>query len=91
MEWTTMGKIKAFNLEKNKTTKQHTKNVSSYFNMSISKTMSKAPQSINADLMTEDEIHAKLQEGYEDVKSGRVLDANTAFLKFIEKHKSEAI
>jgi hypothetical protein len=32
----------------------------------------KAPQSVNADFMTENEIHAKLQEGYDDVKTGRV-------------------
>jgi hypothetical protein len=38
-------------------------------------TLPKAPQSVNADFMTEDEIHAKLQEGYDDVKAGRVHDA----------------
>jgi hypothetical protein len=36
--------------------------------------------------MTEDEIHAKLQEGYDDVKAGRVQDAATAFAKFRESH-----
>jgi hypothetical protein len=36
--------------------------------------------------MTEDEIHAKLQEGYDDVKAGRVQDAATAFEKFRENH-----
>ncbi len=42
-------------------------------------TMPKTPQSVNADFMTEDEIHAKLQEGFDDVKAGRVQDAATAF------------
>jgi addiction module RelB/DinJ family antitoxin len=52
----------------------------------FSVTLPKAPQSVNADLMTEDEIHAKLQEGYDDVKAGRVQDAATAFEKFRESH-----
>jgi predicted transcriptional regulator len=38
-------------------------------------TLPKASQSVNTDLMTEDEIHAKLQEGYDDIKAGKVLDA----------------
>lgn len=49
-------------------------------------TLPKAPQSVNADLMTTEEIHAKLQEGYDDVKAGRVQDAATAFTKFGESH-----
>lgn len=46
----------------------------------------KAPQSVNADLMSTDEIHAKLQEGYDDVKSGKVRNASSAFEKFRENH-----
>jgi hypothetical protein len=34
--------------------------------------LTNALQSVDADLMTEDEIHAKLQEGYDEVKAGRV-------------------
>jgi hypothetical protein len=45
----------------------------------FSVTLPKAPQSVNADLMTEDEIHAKLQEGFDDLKAGRVQDAVTTF------------
>jgi addiction module RelB/DinJ family antitoxin len=52
----------------------------------FSVTLPKAPQSVNTDLMTEDEIHAKLQEGYDDMKAGRVQDAATAFAKFKESH-----
>lgn len=44
----------------------------------------KAPQPVNADLMTTEEIHAKLQEGYDDMKAGKVQDAVTAFAKFRE-------
>lgn len=46
----------------------------------------KTPQAINTDLMSTDEIHAKLQEGYDDMKAGRVQEAATAFAKFREKH-----
>ena len=41
----------------------------------------KAPQSINADMMSVEEIHAELQEGYDDIKAGRVQDAVSAFAK----------
>jgi hypothetical protein len=49
-------------------------------------TLPKVPQSVNADLMTEDEIHAKLQEGYDDVKAGRVQDVALGFTKFRESY-----
>lgn len=35
-------------------------------------TLPKAPEDINADVMTDEEIHAKLQNGYDNVKAGRV-------------------
>lgn len=34
-------------------------------------TLPKAPEDINADVKTDEEIHAKLQSGYDDVKAGR--------------------
>ena len=34
-------------------------------------TLPKAPEDINADVMTDEEIHAKLQNGYDDVKAGK--------------------
>lgn len=46
----------------------------------------KAPVSINADLMTTDEIHAKLKEGYNDIEKGNVQDASTAFHRFRKTH-----
>ena len=49
-------------------------------------TLPKAPVSINADLMAADEIHAKLQEGYNDIEKGNVQDASAAFKKFRETH-----
>lgn len=47
-------------------------------------TLPKAPSSINADLMSVEEIHNKLQEGYEDIKNGKVQEAASAFEKFRE-------
>ncbi|MCD7744441.1 MAG: type II toxin-antitoxin system RelB/DinJ family antitoxin [Lachnospiraceae bacterium] len=49
-------------------------------------TLPKAPDGINADLMTSQEIHAKLQKGYDDIAVGRVQDASEAFEKFRENH-----
>lgn len=46
----------------------------------------KAPQSINTDMMSVEEIHAELQEGYDDIKAGRVQDAASAFTRFRESH-----
>lgn len=49
-------------------------------------TLPKAPDSINADLMTEEEFHAKIQKGYDDMQAGRMHDAADAFAKFRENH-----
>lgn len=49
-------------------------------------TLPKASQNINADMMSVEEIHAKLQEGYDDIEKGKVQDAATAFAKFRESH-----
>lgn len=35
-------------------------------------TLPKASSSLNADLMAAEEIHKKLQEGYDDIHAGRV-------------------
>ncbi|MDE6318142.1 MAG: type II toxin-antitoxin system RelB/DinJ family antitoxin [Lachnospiraceae bacterium] len=46
----------------------------------------KAPQSINTDMISVEEIHAELQKGYDDIDAGRVQDAASAFAKFRESH-----
>lgn len=46
----------------------------------------KAPTSVNADLMTTDEIHARLKEGYNDIEKGKVQDASAAFQRFRKTH-----
>lgn len=49
-------------------------------------TLPKAPDGLNADLMTTAEIHAKLKKGYDDLEAGNVKNASEAFTKFREKH-----
>lgn len=50
-------------------------------------TLPKAPSTLNADLMTAEEIHTKLQEGYDDLRTGKTQDAVSAFKAFREKHQ----
>lgn len=49
-------------------------------------TLPKAPQAVNADLMSVEEIHAKLQEGFEEIEAGNVEEAASAFEKFRERY-----
>lgn len=42
---------------------------------------------LNADLLKSEEIHIKLQEGYDDLRAGRVQDAASAFQKFRESNE----
>lgn len=49
-------------------------------------TLPKTPNALNMDLMSSDEIHAKLQRGYDDMKNGKVQNAASAFAKFRENH-----
>ena len=51
-------------------------------------TLPKVPESVNADLMTDDELHAKLQKGYEDMQAGRIQNAADVFAKFRENHQA---
>ena len=47
-------------------------------------TLPQAPDAINLDNMTNEEIHTKLNEGFEDIEAGRVQDAKKAFESFKE-------
>ena len=49
-------------------------------------TLPKAPESIDATKMTEEQLHAKIQQGYESYKAGRTQNAAAAFQKFQESH-----
>ena len=49
-------------------------------------TLPSAPESIDTTKMSTDEIHDKIQKGYESYKEGRTQDAAKAFEKFRESH-----
>ena len=42
---------------------------------------------INADAMTAEELHQKLEAGYRDIEKGRVQNAAEAFEEFQKKHE----
>lgn len=52
----------------------------------FSVTLPKVPDAINADLMTNEQLHTKLKKGYDDIEAGRVQNADNAFAKFRENH-----
>lgn len=74
-------------------------NMSTYINMALNQLILKrgipfsvelppVPASVNADLMTADEIHEKILKGYFEAESGQVRDAEEIFKEFLEKHES---
>ena len=48
----------------------------------FSVTLPQAPESMNADMMTQDEIHKKLQKGLRDAEEGRMHNAEEVFARF---------
>ena len=52
----------------------------------FSVTIPNIPESIDATRMTGEELHAKIQRGYDDYKDGNVQNAADAFSKFRENH-----
>ena len=50
--------------------------------------MQKMNGAINADLMTVEEIHQKLEAGYKDMECGRVREASEAFTEFRQRHEA---
>lgn len=49
-------------------------------------TLPKVPNTINADLMTTEQLHVKLQKGYDDIEAGNVQNAAKAFERFRENY-----
>ncbi len=47
-------------------------------------TLPKAPASVNADIMTDDELYTKLLQGINDANTGKTQNAEDAFRKFRE-------
>ena len=52
----------------------------------FSVTLPSAPESIDATKMSEEQIHARIQRGYDSYKAGRTQNAAQAFEKFRESH-----
>ncbi|MCD7810128.1 MAG: type II toxin-antitoxin system RelB/DinJ family antitoxin [Erysipelotrichaceae bacterium] len=49
-------------------------------------TLPKTPNSVNADLMSDEELLAKIKKAYADIEAGNVQNAEFAFSKFRENH-----
>ena len=54
--------------------------------LKMEKILPKASASVNTAMMTDEEIHEKLQRGYEDAEAGNVKNATDVFEKFRENH-----
>lgn len=50
-------------------------------------TLPKAPASVNADFMTDEELWNKIRIGLDQMKAGKILDVETAFAKFKEENQ----
>ena len=46
-----------------------------------------APAALNADTMTDDQLHAALQVGIKEIQNGDTVDAASAFAQFREQHR----
>ena len=46
----------------------------------------KTANTVNADMMSVEQIHRKLEKGYADIEKGNVEDAASAFAAFRERH-----
>ena len=42
---------------------------------------------LNADAMTDDQLHAALQVGIKEIQNGDIVDAASAFAQFREQHR----
>ena len=52
----------------------------------LSVVLPKAASTVNADMMSVEQIHQKLEKGYADIEKGNVEDAASAFTAFRERH-----
>lgn len=50
-------------------------------------TLPKAPDAVNADLMTNEELLLRLKKGLDDIETGKVQEATVAFADFKERHR----
>lgn len=50
-------------------------------------TLPKAPDAVNADLMTNEELLLRLKKGLDDIETRKVQEAAVAFAEFKERHR----
>ena len=53
----------------------------------FSLSLPKSPAALNADTMTDDQLHAALQVGIKEIQNGDTVDAASAFAQFKEQHR----
>ena len=53
----------------------------------FSLSLPKASAALNADTMTDDQLHAALQVGIKEIQNGDTVDATSAFAQFREQHR----
>ena len=53
----------------------------------FSLSLPKAPAALNADTMTDEQLHAALQMGIKEIQNGDTVDAASAFSQFREQHR----
>ena len=58
------------------------KQVESDYNTSVAVSLSNLPESIDVTKMNDQQIHAKIQKGYESCQAGRIQNAAEAFDNF---------
>lgn len=46
----------------------------------------RVPVSVNADMMSAEQLHGAIQAGYDDMQAGSVREASAAFARFREMH-----
>lgn len=51
-------------------------------------TLPKAPDTVNADKMTDEQLYQKLMKGCDDAQTGNVKNAGEAFASFRKKHQA---
>ena len=91
-----MEKTMTLNLRVNPTVKQQAEDVLKQLGIPMATaidmylrqiTLPKAPAALNADTMTDDQLHAALQVGIKEIQNGDTVDAASAFAQFREQHR----
>ena len=82
-----MEKTTTPDLRVNPTVKQQAEDVLKQRGIPFSVSLPKAPAALNADTMTDDQLHAALQAGIKEIQNGDTVDAASAFAQFREQHR----